>query len=88
MEVDIYKAKKSPGPREKTYIMVRSGSDINNLPNELKEKTGELSFFKKMTIKRGQKRIALDPNEAITNIEEKGYHEQGTKIEIQINVQQ
>lgn len=88
MKVDIYKAKNSPPNRGKLYILVRSGSDINGLPEDVRERTGELSFFKKMTIKRGEKRIALNPDEAILNIEEHGYHEQGTSIDIQINVQQ
>lgn len=88
MEIDIYKAKNSPSHRGKIYLMVKSGSDINELPVEIKEKAGELLFFKKMTIKRGEKRIALDSDEAISNIEAHGYHEQGTKIEMQINVQQ
>jgi len=41
-----------------------------------------------MKIKRSEKRIALDADEAISNIEANGFHEQGTKIEIKISVQQ
>lgn len=82
MDVDIYKAKKSPRPREKKFVFVRAGADVNSLTQDLKEHLGELLFFKKMTIKRGEKRIALDSDEAISNIEANGYHIQGTKIEI------
>ncbi len=85
MQVDIYKAKKSPGPREKQYIMVKSGAELSVLPDDIKQQTGDLLFFKTMTIKRGDKRIALDVNEAILNIEAQGYHVQGTKIEIHIS---
>ena len=84
MQVDIYKAKKSTGPREKQYVMVRSGTELTNIPDDIKQQTGDLIFFKTITIQRGDKRIALDANEAISNIEAQGYHVQGTKIEINI----
>lgn len=84
MDVDIYKAKKNPGPREKTYIFVKTGSDIDTLPKTVKDKFGELLFFRKLTIAPGEKRIALDPDEAIRNIEQNNYHVQGTKIGIQM----
>lgn len=87
MNVDIYKAKKAPGPREKTYILVSAGESIENLPPEVKEQFGELIFFKNITLVSGKPRIAIDPDEAIQNIQNSGYHIQGTKIVIQINTQ-
>ncbi|NWH06862.1 YcgL domain-containing protein [Desulfobacter latus] len=86
MKVDIYRAKKSPGPHEKLYIFVPSGSDIEMLPTEIKEKTGGLVVEKTIDIQPGEKRIALDSDEALKNLSEKGFHEQGSKIEIEIRV--
>jgi uncharacterized protein YcgL (UPF0745 family) len=86
MKVDIYRAKKSPSPYENIYIFVPEGSNVENLPDEIKEKAGGFDLEKKLDIKPGEKRIALNTDEAIKNIEEKGYHVQGSKIEVQIRV--
>lgn len=86
MDVDVYKSKISPSPRETIFILVRSGSNIEDLPEHVKQEHGELIFHKKITIKRGEKRIALDPNEAINQIENEGYFIQSTKIEFHIKV--
>jgi len=80
----MYKAKKSPGPREEFYILVRSGTDINSIPQKIRNEVGELLLFRKMTIRRGEKRIALDSDEAISNIEKEGYHVQDVRINMQI----
>jgi len=87
MDVDIYKAKNSPGPREKLYVLVPVGSDIGNLPQEVKEQLGELIFFKNLTLEPGKPRIAVDPANAIQNIENDGYHIQSTKVVIAIHTE-
>lgn len=86
MEVDIYRAKNSPGIHEKAYVFLPSGSDINNLPPEVIEKAGGLVVEKTIDIQPGEKRIALDSDEALKNLSEKGYHVQGSKIEFEIRV--
>ncbi len=86
MKVDIYRAKNSPGSHEKIYIFVPSGSDINNLPPEIQEKAGGLILEKTIDIQPGEKRIALDSDEALRNLSENGYHVQGSKIEFEIRV--
>jgi uncharacterized protein YcgL (UPF0745 family) len=86
MKVDIYRAKKSPGIHEKVYVFVPSGSDIKNLPPEVLEKAGGLVVEKTIDIQSGEKRIALDSDEALKNLSEKGYHVQGSKIEFKIRV--
>lgn len=84
MNVDVYKSKKSSGPREKTYILVSAGEDIESLPQKVKDQLGELIFFKNIDLVPGKPRIAIDPDQAIQNIQNNGYHIQGTKIDIQI----
>lgn len=84
MEVDIYKAKKSPDPAERRYVFVEKGKNIDRLPNDLKERTGYLIYEKTIDIRPGEKRIALNSDEAIKNIESSGYHEQGMRIELKI----
>lgn len=86
MKVDIYRAKKSPGNHEKLYVFVPAGSNINELPPDIIEKTGGLVIEKTIDIQPGEKRIALDTDEALRNLNEKGYHEQGSKIEVEIRV--
>ena len=86
MKVDIYRAKNSPGIHEKVYVFVPSSSDVENLPPEVLEKTGGLVVEKTIDIQPGEKRIALDSDEALKNLSEKGYHVQGSKIEFEIRV--
>jgi hypothetical protein len=86
MKVDIYRAKISPATHERLYVFVPTGFDIGNLPADVLEKTGGLVLEKKIDMQPGEKRIALDTDEAIKNINERGYHEQGSKIEFEIRV--
>jgi len=86
MKVDIYRAKNSPGNHEKLYVFVVAGSNIANLPPEVLERTGGLVIEKTIDMQPGEKRIALDTDEALKNLDEKGYHEQGSKIEVDIRV--
>lgn len=86
MKVDIYRAKKSPGTHEKLYIFVPSGFNVEDLPAEVIENTGGVIAEKTIDIQPGEKRIALDSDEALKNLSEKGYHVQGSKIEIEIRV--
>ncbi|MEW6261561.1 MAG: YcgL domain-containing protein [Thermodesulfobacteriota bacterium] len=79
MKVNIYKGRKTPSPRERLYVLVRAGYDINNLPLTVKEQTGDLIFKKTIDLKPGEKRIAIDSNETIDNIKKNGYHLQRTK---------
>ncbi len=85
MEIDIYKVKKSLEPGERKYILVPKGYDIAQLPKELIEDLGDLEHKRTISINAGEKRIALDTDEAIKNIESKGYHIQGAKIEFRIS---
>ena len=82
MKVDIYRSKKSPGNHEKLYIFVPENSNIEDLPAEIHEKTGGLVREKTIDIQPGEKRIALNTDEALKNLKEKGYHEQGSRIEV------
>ncbi len=86
MKVDIYRAKKSPGTHEKLYVFVPADSNIEDLPAEIYKQTGGLVREKTIDIKPGEKRIALNTDEALKNLDEKGYHEQSSKIEVEIRV--
>jgi len=86
MKIDIYRAKRSPGTHEKLYIFLPSGSKVDDLPNEVLGKTGGLVAEKTIDIQPGEKRIALNTDEALKNLSEKGYHEQSSKIEVEIRV--
>ena len=86
MKVDIYRAKKSPGNHENLYIFVPTGSKVEDLAPEILEKTGGLVIEKTIDIQPGEKRIALNSDEALQNLTEHGYHEQSSKIEFEIRV--
>lgn len=86
MKVDVYRAKKIPGIHENLYVFVPAESNVEGIPRELKERTGGLVYEETIDIQPGEKRIALDTDDAIRNLSEKGYHEQGAKIEVKMRV--
>lgn len=86
MKVDIYRAKNAPGAHERLYVFIPQGENIEKLPSNVLSKTGELTIEKTIDIHPGEKRIALDSDEALKNLTEKGYHLQGSKIERQTPV--
>jgi uncharacterized protein YcgL (UPF0745 family) len=80
MDADIYKALQPPAPGERLYVLVPSGTDIKKLPDDIIIKTGDLLFFRKVSLTPGKQRIALDQDEAVRNLRNRGYHLQGAKI--------
>ena len=84
MKIKIYRASNAPTNRAISYVFISSNEDIENIkkviPNVILEKLGTLTFFKEMEINPGEKRIALDADEAINNITNNRYHIQGTEI--------
>jgi len=59
---------------------VPSGTDVRKLSDDILAKTGEMFLFKTISLMPGKRRIALDLDEAIENLEKQGYHLQLTKI--------
>lgn len=80
METDIYKSKKLKG----TYLFIRSGSDTDNLSDEVVKKFGNFEYFKSLTLISGAPLIAADPDEVISNIEKHGFHMQGAEISVKV----
>lgn len=74
MKVDIYKAGKLPGPAERMYIFIPSDKSADFLPDEVKQAAGDLNFEKRISIRAGEKRIALNTDQAIRDIRKKGFH--------------
>jgi len=85
MKVDIYKVRRTADPAERLFLFVPVGTNIETLPPEKRYDLGDLEFEKTIDIEPGEKRIALNTDEAIRNIEMSGYYVQGTKIEIRMN---
>lgn len=86
MKVDIYKVRKTTDPAERRYLFIPSGADLTTLPQELRADMGDVEYERTIDILRGEKRIALDADEAIKNITSMGYHIQGTQIQARIAV--
>lgn len=85
MKVNVYRAKNSPDNRAINYILVKEGFNLDLLPSELKDRTGDLIPEKTIDLKPGEKRIALNTDEAIKSLEENQYYEQIAKIESRIS---
>ncbi len=80
METDIYMGRKFDNPKERVFIFIPKGSLLDSLPADAVQNIGELTYQKSINIMAGEKRIALDTDEAIQHIQDKGYYIQGTKI--------
>lgn len=80
MRVDIYKARRSPEPTVRVYVLIPSGGSADALPQNIKDQTGELQYDRTIEIHPGESRIALDSDEAIRSIESDGYHVQHAEI--------
>lgn len=81
MKIDVYKLKNTSST-QMTHIMIKSGTDLDNIPTNIRNKLGQCVFVRTMDIRSNDKRIALDSAEAISNIEIQGYHIQKTNIEL------
>lgn len=86
MRVDVYKASKASDRNSRRFLFVPEGSDPKSLPREVSELLGNLQKVRTMEIQPGEKRIALDTDEAISDISQSGYHVEETKIEVNISV--
>jgi hypothetical protein len=65
MKVDIYKVRQNPDPTVRRYLFVPSGTDVTTLPQEIRADLGNLEYDKTIDVHPGEKRIALDADEAI-----------------------
>ncbi len=82
MKVDIYKSKLKQSYGKRTYVFVRHGRELKELANQELIDLEPLELEKTIELSPGENRIALDSDEAINNIENKGYHIQAVKIEV------
>ena len=82
MMVDIYRAQKSPKPGVSICIFIPTKTDISSLPQALREKMGTLIFEKTLEIKPGEIRCALNTDEAIKAIEQKGFYISSAEVRI------
>lgn len=82
MIVDVYKQLEIFKPNIRFYILIPSCKyETTVLPYIIRKKEKFL-FQKTIDLKAGQQRIAIDVEEAIKNITEKGYHEQEVIIKL------
>ena len=87
MRVAIYKIRRTADPAERRFLFVPVGTDIETLPPEIRNDLGDLRFEKIIDIEPGENRIALNTDEAISNIEMSGYYVQCARIETRISSQ-
>lgn len=82
MKVDIYKAIGSKIEAKRWYVFVEKGMKTDFLPDKVKQAADRFSLSDSLTISQGQYRIALNTDEAISNIQKNKFHLQGVNIEI------
>ncbi|MFZ4439329.1 MAG: YcgL domain-containing protein [Syntrophales bacterium] len=87
MKVDIYKVRRTADPAERRFLFVPVGTDIETLPPERRGDLGDLEIEKTIDIEPGEKRIALNTDEVIRNIEMSGYYVQGVRIETNVSTE-
>jgi hypothetical protein len=80
MKVDIYKAVGSKIESRRWYVFVKTETGLDILPNQVLLAADGFSLTKSLEISHGEYRIALDTDEAISNIHEKGFYVQGVNI--------
>jgi len=80
MKVDIYKAVGSKIEPRRWYVFVKKETGLDILPNQVLLAADGFSLTKSLEISQGEYRIALDTDEAIDHIHEKGFYVQGVNI--------
>ena len=81
MDCDIYKATNHKG----AYLFIPSGVEVTAaLPESVIKKLGNIEYFKSISFDENSPLIAADPKEVIKNIEEQGFHIQGTEIKTKV----
>lgn len=55
------------------FLIVPTSNGLAVVPAELRKSLGELVFFTKLSLNKGEKRIALDVDNVLLQIQEKGY---------------
>lgn len=84
MKVSVYKLL-DKGNR---YLLINENTKPEDvLSPEIIKKIGKLIFKKTIDIEYGQSRIALDSDEAIKNIDSKGFYFNDVKIEVSIKAE-
>ncbi|WP_162179675.1 YcgL domain-containing protein [Solidesulfovibrio alcoholivorans] len=88
MQVDIYDAERTPSSvgKARASLLVPKGTDIRTIPAEVLESLGKLSFRESMNLSEGEKRIALDTNKALKELQTKGWYVSGWEIKITTSV--
>ncbi len=86
MKVVMYKEKNNPDPYVRRYVLIPTGKDTTTLPEQLRMDLGDLELDRKIVIHPGEKRIALDIDEAIKKIVTEGYYMQETQIQSKLSV--
>jgi len=86
MKVDIYKAIGSKIESRRWYVFVKAKTGLDILPNKVKQAADEFSLTKTLEISRGEYRIALDTEEAISHIHKNGFYLTGANIATSLKV--
>jgi len=82
MKVDVYKAIGSKIEAKRWYVFVKKGIEPDSFPDKVKQAADRFSLSQSLTISQGEYRIALNTDEAISNIQKNKFYLQGVNIEI------
>ena len=81
MQVKVLKSRRSPAAGVTKFLVLPETSDTSVVPEEILDELGELIEFKEFDLKSGEYRVAVDVEEALRGVAEKGYYVARTKIQ-------
>jgi len=80
MKVSVYKAIGSKLDNKRWFVILKAEDKIESLPEDITRTTDHFTLKKNIELLPGEQRIALDSDEAITSINQKGYYIQNIDI--------
>ena len=76
MEVKSYECEKN----SMMFVVMPATSNPDDLPDQIKEVTGKISLFKEFNLVANSSIIGLNTQDALNDIDTKGYHLSKSKI--------
>lgn len=80
MKAYVYRGLKSPGQ----LLVLSKENGFSSVPKDVLDDLGPLNLYRTIDIEPGQQRIAIDPDRAISDLEDQGYHLEDLAIRLNL----
>ena len=74
MLFDVYKAEYPSDIQKRIFLLLPAGRDAQLVPEEVHKITGSLNLHRKIEIDAGQRHDFIDVDQALQDMEIKGFH--------------